>query len=290
MESIKHFSDPYELFVDFIVETVFNDHQRQEYKKIYDSCVNCFVFAKQNNLDEAKKCFEESIFLFESCENKHWISTLCMPKISYYEYKTANYESAIYRSNQIIESLKYLQKNNYQYLFLSEVQQFHNLSRIYFTLNNTREAVAICVKCLVGIYEHSGKWRPGMIINGIPEEYIIAADVQYIMITQVTTETFLRILRMFEADAVLLRYWLKQFIDPLSEISFSLISTDRRYKYIDALISFLQGMILNKGETDYGNLLFIEKANIDKALLKVLYGYIKFSIVENEKALVMAYN
>ena len=124
-------------------------------------------------------------------------------------------------------------------------------------------------------------------INGVPEEYIIA-DSQYVMIIQVMTETFIRILRMFENNAVLLRYWLKRFIAPLLKIKFFLISSDRRYKHIEALIAFLNGAVLNKEKIDNANLLFVEKSSVDKTLLEVFYSYIKFCIAEEEDALIAA--
>lgn len=289
LDKISFKEGSYPFYRDFILETIFNDAQRQAYHMASDAYDNCFLLAKQNNSVASEEAYGQCCTIKETLEPAvaAWVTALCEPRLSYYNYKTKDYQRAILVTEKIIEATQLLQKEGYQTLYFSEVQQLHNLSRIYFTLDETNDAVALSLKCLVGIYERSGGWIPGLVVNGIPEEYIIA-DAQYAMLVQVMTETFIRILRTFKTDAVLLDHWLKQFIGPLTEIKFSLISADHRYKHVDALVSFLYGMVLNKDEPDYKSLLFVEKKNVDQLLLAVLYEYITFRITENEKEMLVA--
>jgi len=279
----------YPFYRDFILETIFNAAQRRAYTEASDAYDHCFLLAKQNNAEAAAVAYHKCCSLREKLDPAvaEWVTALCEPRLSYYYYKTKDYPTAILVTKKIIGANQLLQQKGYQLMYLSEIQQLHNLSRIYFTLGETAEGVALSLKCVVDIHEHADSWMPGIMMNGIPEEVIIT-DLQYAMIVQVMTETFIRILRTFKTNIVLLDYWLRKFTEPLSTLKFSLLSSDHRYKHIDALVSFLQKTIVNKDDPDYTNLLFTEKSTVDRLLSGVLYEYITFSITENEKALLVA--
>lgn len=276
----------YHFYQDFIVKTVFNDVQREEYKNASDAYNHCFFLAKENKSEAAKKAYTVCCALKKKLDPfvAQWIAALYEPRLSYYHYKTQDYQMAISVTGEIILANRILQEQGYQYLFFSEMQQVHNLSRIYFKLGQTSHAISICIKSLINMYECSDRWTLGRMIGGIPEDDIIA-DSQYAMIVQIMTETFIRILRTFQSDSISVYYWLEQFVIPLSEIKFSSISKDIHYQFVDALTSFLKGMVLNRNIIDYENLLLVEKINVDKLLLGVVCEYITFWINENEKSL-----
>ena len=279
----------YPFYRDFILETIFSAAQRRAYTEASDAYDHCFLLAKQNNAEAAAVAYQQCCALRDKLDPAvaEWVTALCEPRLSYYNYKTKDYATAILATKKLIGANQLLQKKGYQLMYLSEIQQLHNLSRIYFSLNETEKGVGLSLDCLLGIYEHAAHWKPGMMMNGISEAYLIT-DLQYAVIVQVMTETFIRLLRTFKTDTVLLDYWLRKFTEPLSALKFALLSSDYRYKHIDALVSFLQETIVNKDEPDYTNLLFVEKSKVDRLLSGVLYEYITFSITENEKALLVA--
>lgn len=278
MKDVQPLNDIYNSFVDFIVDVVFNNQQRHEYKIINDSCGNCFLFTKKNILDEAKKYFDESMLLFESSQNKHWISALCLPNISYYEYKIGNYESATYRTNQIITSLGYLQKNNYQYLFFSEIQQYHNMSRIYFSMNRISLAIDQCVYCLLSIVEHSKTFLSKNFIYEVPESELYKIT-QYAMTIQVLSETCDKIIFYSKNDLIQLQNWLGSFIKQLLVLDFTSISSDPGYININKFIKLIGEVLTNDyDEFQEDILLFAKNQYADKTLLKILYKYINLTV------------
>ncbi len=276
MENLSYLNDPYSFFIGFVVENVFDNYQRQEFKKISDSSSHCFSLVKQNILDEAKKYFEESVFLFESCQNKHWISTLCMPNISYYEYKIVGYEPAICRTNEIINSLKYLQRNNYQYLFFSEIQQYHNLGRIYFSMDKVALAIDQCIYCLSSIIEHSKNFQSNNFIYEVTEFELYRIN-QYKMTIQVLAETCNRLIVYYEGDLQQLKKCLEDFVRPLSILDFTSILPGPQYMAIDKFIEIMADVFTNDHNKLHENiLLFAQNQYADKALLKTLFKYVNY--------------
>ena len=279
MKNLDHLKDPYNFFVDFVVEVVFNDQQRQEYKKINEACGNCFLLAKQNNLDGAQKCFEESTLLFQSSQNKHWLAALCLPNISYYEYKIGGYETAIYRTNQIISSLKHLRKSTYQYLFFFEIQQYHNLSRVYFSINNISLAVTQGAQCLLSIAEHAKAFKGNNnLIYGVPEIDLYKIS-QYEMTIQVLSETCDKIIFHGRNDLNQLQDWLKNFIKQLLVLDFTSMSPAPRYAAIDEFIELIYRVLTNDYDEFQANVLvFAENPHANKTLLKVLFRCINSTL------------
>ena len=278
MKSLSHLTAPYDFFVDFVAEEVFDHHQRQEYKTINECCGNCFIFAKKDALDEANGYFEESVYLFETCQNKHWISALCMPNISYYEYRTSNYELAIKHTNQIICSLKYLQKNHYPYLFFSEIQQHQNIGRIYFSMDMLSLAMDECVYCLSSIVEHSKIFQSNNMIYGVPERELYNLT-RYPMTIQILSETCNKLISRHQNDLAQIQYWLADFIRQILVLDFTSVSADPRYKAIDTFIGLMAELLTNDdGELQENVLLFAKDPYADKTLLKTLFKYINSAV------------
>lgn len=274
MKNIQPLSDPYNSFVDFVVEIVFDDQQRLEYKAINDACGKCFLLAKQNLLDEAKLYFEESNLLFNSAHNKHWISALCLPNISYYQYKIGDYESAISHTNQIINSLGYLQANYYPYLFFSEIQQYHNLGRIYFSMGRVSLAVDQCIYCLLSIVAHSNTVQSNNLIYGVPELELYNIT-RYAMTIQVLSEACDKLIFYSNRDLTQLQNSLGDFMKQLSILDFASISNDPRYMAIDQFVEVMNGVLTNNyDEFQEHLLLFSKNPHADKTLLKIVYKYI----------------
>lgn len=279
----------YPFYKDFILRNVFTEVQRIafcEAETVYDEC---FLLSKKNRLAEAGSVYNKCsvIHMLLDPVVATWVMALCGPRLSYYHYKIGDPSRAITFTEEIIEANRLLQDKGFQYLFFSEIQQFHNLSRIYFSLKHTARAVDLCIDILMNIVRRVKTWNPGMIMDGIREEKLIEA-AQYGMIIQVMTETFVRILLCFETDSAVLRYWLQRFINPLSEIGFYRLSDDSRYKYFDELILFLQQAVLNKTGINEKSALFTERHKVDKTIIEVLSRYIMFCISEKEAEIAAA--
>lgn len=278
MNTISYLTAPYDFFVDFIAKEVFNHQQQQEYKTINDCCGNCFLSAKNNALSEADIYFEKSVSLFESCQNKQWISALCMPNISYYEYKTANYELSIKHTNQIIGSLKHLQKNSYPYLFFSEVQQHQNIGRIYFSMGMVSLAIDECVYCLSSIVEHSKSFHSTNMINEVSELELYKIT-QYPMTIQILSETCNKLIFCHQNDLAQIQYWLGDFIQQLSGLDFTSVSPDPRFKAIHTFIKLMAEILTNdQGDFQENVLLFAKDPYADKMLLKILFKYMNSAV------------
>ncbi|BAV04872.1 hypothetical protein SAMN05421788_11810 [Filimonas lacunae] len=280
---------PYTIYLNYILDTVFTPQQKQDFNRLSQAYDNCFALAKENKETEMDRAYAYCCQLTESVDAgiMPWIEALCAPRLSYCQYKKKDFVGALDFTYEIIAANQYLQQQGYQYLFFSEIQQWHNVSRIYFSQGDTKEAIAVCVRCVDDMAKQSGKWESFVLLNGISEGTLIA-ESQYGMLIQVLTETFIRILKLYKKETVLLRYWLQQFMNPLDSIEFSRLSEDIRYRHLDALMALLREMMLENGEVNAANLLFTDKENVSKELLEVMHAYLRAYISGNAAALAKA--
>lgn len=284
-EEVNYQTNPYVFYVNGIIDATIPLHQVTQYNELSLAYNDCFFLAKQKKITEAAEAYDKGCTLqkFIDPALDTWITVFCGPNLSYYYYKTEHYNESISLTHEIIETCRDLQNRGYYYLFFSEIQQYHNLSRIFFTLNNTEEALYQCTRCMADMADRGTGWDTQTLINGIPEMTLIRIT-QYGMIIQVLTETCGRLLRTYGKDPVQLRHWLAYFLAPLSGIRFATISDEHRYKYIDAFISFLHEAVLSDNDINEDNLLLTEKQHVDKTLLSTFYQYVKFVIAETETA------
>lgn len=268
------------LYMDFIVTSVLNEAEKEAYHKIVPCCERCFLFAKGNKMQEATEAFNEA-FLHQNLITpglEPWMKLFCTSSISYYHYKMRRYQKALRLINEGIIAIQLLCKNGYQYLFFAEIQQMHNISRIYFAMNETRRAIAFCVNAVTRIYQQSFLFNTDKMIGDVPEKELIL-NCQYAMLIQVIAETYNRILLQFDKNIYDRERWLACFTEPLKQINFSSMSVQPRYLIFDELISFMDKAANSNGcdldEEDY--LYFVNNPHINKPLLKVVYNYLACS-------------
>lgn len=276
-ENSSYKENPYSFYINNII-TRFPPKEKSQYDKIASAYNNCFLLAKQNKIEEAEKAYnklhETNKEIFPSLIP--WVMVFCAPNLSYFYYKIKDIRLAIDLTWDIIKFSKQLQSEGYQYLFFSEIQQLHNLSRIYFKQEDEATAVSLCMQCLSDIVNHSKNWKQGRSINGIAERELIDIT-QYAMIIQVATETCNRLIRKIRANSLIVDKCLGLFLNHLAKLSFKSISSETRYLNLDTF-SLLMKRFLNEGIDDIeeSDLRFISANDSDKNLLRTLYSFASY--------------
>ena len=274
---IDYKKDPSSFYINAIASLNLHPEDLAVYRQAVLTCDNCFAAAKQNKMEEAASDYEMGSLFFEQANPVllTWLTAFCSPRMAYYHYRQKHHDEAIALTEKIIEALKLLQsENNYRYLFFPQIQQMHNLSRIYFTMNNMRRAVAICSEAIVQIFMEAGGRESTLLIEGVPEEAFVKIT-RYDMLIQVMAETCNTILQKYQEDPVLQEELLKLFITPLRELDFSRISDDPRYTAVTAFVRVMSLLVNDDEELGQNDIhFFIKNEHADKALLRVLFKYV----------------
>ncbi len=276
----------YSFYVNFICNTLLSAEETKIYSLVKHFYNACFLLSRENKLDEAAFNYEKGKEVYESApvDLQPWLEVFCRPHISYYYYKIKDYPKSVALTNGIIESARMLSAKGYQYLFFVEVQQMHNLSRIYFATGELQRAIQLCVKCLKAIVDHSLCWSPGMLINGMKEERLIEIT-QKEMLLQIVLETYNRMLRLFKDAVPELRKQMKAFVDPVVKLDFETISADTDYVMWNGFFSLTKNVLDYEMEVlDKKGLLFVENNRMDKELLQVLLSLISLMQEEIERS------
>lgn len=275
-------AEPYSFYIKNIIAK-FDEKEKKEYDKINHAYNNCFLYAKQNKLEEAKEAYNELFEINKRISHSliSWVIVFCAPNLSYYYYKINDFKTAIDLTWNIIKSAKQLQYEGHPYLFFSEIQQLHNLSRIYFKLNDGARAVSLCNECISDIINHSKHWDTNNFINGVPEIEIIELT-QYEMIIQVLTETCNRLINRAKEDNIESEKLLGIFIKYIITLDFQSVSEGAMYRDL-TIFSSLMNTFLMEGFDNIGDgdLFFINSPGTNKYLLNVLY---KLANMINEKS------
>jgi tetratricopeptide (TPR) repeat protein len=278
MLPLNVFSDDV-LYLDFIVTSVLNEPEKEAYYKIVPCYERCLLFAKENKLQEATKAFNEARLHKNLLTPKleSWMKIFCTSSISYYYYKMRHYQRALRLINESITAIQLLYKNGYQYLFFAEIQQIHNMSRIYFVLNQTEKAIALCVGAVEAVFRQSFLFNTDKMIGNLPEKELIN-NCQYAMLIQLISETYNRILLKSHSSIIERQTWLTNFTTPLQNINFSSMSNEPRYIIFDEFISFMNKALNSnsRGLTEEDYMRLIKCASINRPLLKVIYNYLSY--------------
>lgn len=281
MENIVN-TDVYSFYVDAIIKSDLNKNEQEEYNKAAIAYSNCFMLAKENKIFESQEIYKVILLINEKSNPilSQWVILLCGPRLAYYYYKTKNYTEAIAYTQKIIQCIETFFFNGYEYLFFLKIQQLHNLSRIFFALNDFDEAVHLCIKCLSTIVNQSSKWETKKIINKIQEIELIK-KTQYDMIIQVAAETCDRLIQKFKDDPLSLNNWMGIFLEPVTKLNFNSVSQELRYKNIDVFFLLMQ-KFLKEGIEDVNesDLLTLKAPDADRYLLNILY---KFATMLNNR-------
>jgi len=75
-----------------------------------------------------------------------WVNTIAYPAKAYYFYKTNNYNNAIEYTQKAIFLFECLYDQGHELNVFGVIQQYHNLSRIYFTYKEFEKAVALSIE------------------------------------------------------------------------------------------------------------------------------------------------
>ncbi|GGH58918.1 hypothetical protein HNQ91_000523 [Filimonas zeae] len=274
---------PFQVYMNYILDNVFTPAQKAEYNHISDTYDAFFKAAKEKKRSDLETLYNECCSLADKMDAgiATWVIAICAPRLSYYQYSRKDFTGALDFTLEIIAANQLLQQQGYQYLFFSEIQQLHNLSRIYFTQNRMEEAVQVSVRCIRDMAAHAGKWGSFLPLKGMREEEVIA-ESQYGMTIQVLTETFIRLLKMHDKDAGALQYWFKAFTVPVSRIRYPETAFDIRYQQMDAVIHLLLEMMENYGSISDSYLQWAKEESLVKELKEVLLAYLRHCVTAQE--------
>ncbi len=233
----------------------------------------CFVLAKQNKIHEADNEYVNCSQVKRLVTNNiyPWVTLFCDPYLSYYYYKIGSYKQAISNTLNSIKIARKLQKQGYQYLFLVEVQQFHNLSRVYLKEGEFKKAIYLYIKCFEKIIRQNETFTTTKCTNSLFEIELIK-KTEYEKMLQIFTETYDVIIKKFDNDILLIKKWLSIFFS-------SIVVLDFKYRYINFYM-FIKIMnelskefINNKGNLTADISKFLRSSHSNKKLLTILFNY-----------------
>jgi hypothetical protein len=145
------------------------------------------VLSKENKLLIAKKSLNEGfekIALLKYKITKRYVYTFGLAALSYWYYKKGSYDTAEKKLWNVIKIDSFLYKQGFEIFAMHQIQQLHNIARIYFRKGDFKTACELINKTLtfllfgdsISFYENI-------------EYKIISKDLKDEMLWQITSET-----------------------------------------------------------------------------------------------------
>lgn len=226
---------------DLLADTLMlqlSDEEALAYTLISFYYKNAFELAKKNQLFAASYYICQGDALMKDITGELlilWLNLYMMPKKSFHVYKKGSLEDAEQMTLEVIGTCRALQSRGNNFIFFAEIQQYHNLSRIYFRRNEVEAGLTICNNCLKVLYEnpvHSVNLIPGFKSNNFYELSIAS-------IYQIFVETVYFIFKKADGNKVQLVSWLKFFLN--NTLTKQIDSSDRfgKHFFIKEILNLL---------------------------------------------------
>lgn len=145
----------YNLMLEKSLNVQLNKEEYLNYTLLSSYYRAAFDFAKSNMLNISNYYFNKGDSLLEhvNSEALHlWLTFYSLPKKAYLMYKKGVIDQAETMTLQVIDVCQYLRSNGDNYLVFAELQQYQNLSRIYFFTGKSEKAIQLNLQCLQLLY------------------------------------------------------------------------------------------------------------------------------------------
>ena len=275
---IDHRVNPGGYYLLAELKGVLSERQQLEYWQCAAVFDKCFNMAKQNDLSESEKLYEQCMAIMKNLEPVllDWLVAFFGQRLCYFLYKSNRYSEGIELTSRIIKVVELINLNGYKYMFFVGIQQKLNLARIYFQMNESSKAISLCSGCMKEMYRKPGSFETKRMCGAVSEQELLEIT-QYGMTVEVLSETSRRILQYFKGDSLEMERLVLQFIKPLASLNFSSLLPEPRYENIDRFISIMAGLCRFKDLLDEDILYFMDNKNADRKLINVLHGYIQLA-------------
>jgi hypothetical protein len=267
------------VYSEYIKDNLFHGENKTLYAKIESALDDCFTLSKTNRLLEAEiqlkagESFKSSI----SLELQPWVNSFLGQRISYFYYKTGDFEKAIDISNQIISSSRTLVAFGFQFMFFTEIQQLFNISRISFAKKEVSTALEYSIHSIRQILGRSSKWNSSLFIESASfSEREITFDMQYKMILFIVVESYARAIKALESNWCSFNSILTGFTTEMEKLDFEILSGQYSCKSFSIFFKIVKYFFENGAEeVDEQGADFIQSKHTDKRLLRVLFDIAK---------------
>jgi hypothetical protein len=175
-----------------------------------------FFFSKGDAISRGNSIYKQVI----SNKTKRWISVYALPKKAYYYYKKKDFRTSTLLTYKSISMFRnfYLEGNHIE--IFGEIQQYHNLSRLYLNTNrNVAKGLSICVELLkllclgyATITESVIRYPNELTKSDIDE-------LRTLFVLQVLNETLFTLFRLFQNQQEKLMYYLAFLLTPIYVLS-----------------------------------------------------------------------
>jgi hypothetical protein len=168
-----------------------------------------FDFAKNNMLNVSNYYFDQGDLLLKHISSETlyiWLSLYSLPKKAYLLYKKRKINQAELMTLKVIDVCQYLRSKGDNYLIFAELQQYQNLSRIYFFSGKVEQAIQLNLQCFQLLYCGSSELTTSHYLT-------VDDDVKNELSTALTYQLFIDSLstlkKVAKDDKYLISAWLK---------------------------------------------------------------------------------